>query len=263
LLPSQQALPEEVQAYRYAQGELLYRAKVVREEAVWRPVVVVLDVGAGVLGPVEQTVRWGAYLVGEATRRAGQPVVVVLVGAGGGAGSAGTSRGRRGGGAAAGGMGRVQVGEMERAADLVEWIWTRRWSAGGSGGGGGNGGAMRSLQVAEALRRSLGSRQAGAGGGSGSGGGGVRSPVVVVLSHPWFGEEEEPEAEVGQRSRTGAGNRQRGRGGPVPGLRGVFVQYPGYEVHPVLAERCEKWASIPAGPAGQEQLPTLLGDLLA
>jgi hypothetical protein len=50
---------------------------------------------------------------------------------------------------------------------------------------------------------------------------------IVVFSHPWFGAEESLQ--------------------PVPALRGLFVQYPGQQVRPVLAERCERWESVTAG----------------
>jgi hypothetical protein len=51
--------------------------------------------------------------------------------------------------------------------------------------------------------------------------------VVVVLAQAWFAAEEDvPE---------------------VPGLRGLFVQYPGHEVRPPLASRCERSESVPSG----------------
>ena len=65
--------------------------------------------------------------------------------------------------------------------------------------------------------------------------------VVLVLSHVWYGSEEEvPE---------------------VKGLRGLFVQYPGREVRPVLAERCERWEAVGSGAVGEvaEKLGRLVG----
>jgi hypothetical protein len=58
--------------------------------------------------------------------------------------------------------------------------------------------------------------------------GGPLGPVTVVLSHPYFGADEEP--------RTA-----------VPGLRALFVQYPGQHVPPALAAACERWETVPAG----------------
>ena len=33
----------------------------------------------------------------------------------------------------------------------------------------------------------------------------------------------------------------------MEGLRGLFVQYPGQSVRPVLAERCERWEEVKDG----------------
>jgi hypothetical protein len=41
----------------------------------------------------------------------------------------------------------------------------------------------------------------------------------------------------------------------------LFVQYPGQQVVPALASRCERWHSVAAGTRGG--LAPLLGDLLA
>jgi WD40 repeat protein len=49
-------------------------------------------------------------------------------------------------------------------------------------------------------------------------------PIILVLSHPWFGAE--------------------GKIPEMKGLRGLFVQYPHYPVVPVLAGKCEKWKNI-------------------
>jgi ATP-dependent Clp protease ATP-binding subunit ClpC len=68
--------------------------------------------------------------------------------------------------------------------------------------------------------------------------GGPLRPAIVVLSHPHFGAE----------------------GGPwpaVPGLRGLFVQYPGRRDRPALAAACERWEEVPAGRTAA------LGDVLA
>jgi ATP-dependent Clp protease ATP-binding subunit ClpC len=66
-------------------------------------------------------------------------------------------------------------------------------------------------------------------------------PVVLVLAPVWYGAEEEVPA--------------------VPGLRGLFVDYPRQRVRPVLAGRCEAWAAVPSSEIGQ--LERVLGGLLA
>ncbi|MCP5424263.1 MAG: WD40 repeat domain-containing protein, partial [Gammaproteobacteria bacterium] len=55
-------------------------------------------------------------------------------------------------------------------------------------------------------------------------------PPIVVLSHAWFGAEETIDR--------------------LPGLRGLFVQYPGQRVRPVLADHCERWVSLAAQDMG-------------
>jgi hypothetical protein len=66
-------------------------------------------------------------------------------------------------------------------------------------------------------------------------------PVILLLSHAWLGADQDdlPEA---------------------PNLRALFVQYPGYDITPPLAERCERWESVPAGET--EGLEWVLGRLL-
>jgi WD40 repeat protein len=49
-------------------------------------------------------------------------------------------------------------------------------------------------------------------------------PIILVLSHPWYGAEED----IPQ----------------IKDLRGLFVQLPGYPAVPVLAGKCEKWRTI-------------------
>lgn len=68
----------------------------------------------------------------------------------------------------------------------------------------------------------------------------VLEPVIVVLSQPWFGS--------GEALPT------------LPGLRGLFVQYPGTTVQPTLAVRCERWESVDTGDPAR--LPELLTRLL-
>jgi ATP-dependent Clp protease ATP-binding subunit ClpC len=83
--------------------------------------------------------------------------------------------------------------------------------------------AVLALRLAGILRRTL---------DDGNG----PEPPVVVLSHAWFGAEETISA--------------------MPGLRGLFVQYPGQRVEPVLAAHCERWVII-----GAHELPDLLNRL--
>lgn len=67
-------------------------------------------------------------------------------------------------------------------------------------------------------------------------------PIILLLSHPFFGAEEE---EVPK----------------VKNLRGLFVQYPGETVTPVMSVVCEKWRSV--APHQANDLPHILGVLLA
>ena len=69
---------------------------------------------------------------------------------------------------------------------------------------------------------------------------GPLDPVIVLLAQPWFGADEQVPT--------------------VPGLRGLFVQYPGRPVRPALAGHCERWASVPSKP--NEQLAEVLARLL-
>jgi hypothetical protein len=68
---------------------------------------------------------------------------------------------------------------------------------------------------------------------------GRNDAVVVLLTHAWFGAEDDVS--------------------PLPGLRGLFVQYPNQATHPPWARRCERWAAVSAqNPKGIE---TILGRL--
>ncbi len=115
----------------------------------------------------------------------------------------------------AGGRGSVRT--LERPADLVE-IWTERSLEGADEPG--------VLRVARAMRETLAD--------------GVLAPVVVLLSHVFFGADfEMPE---------------------VPSLRGLFVDYPGRRVRPPLSAACERWESV--GPGEVEGLGERLGRLV-
>ncbi len=48
---------------------------------------------------------------------------------------------------------------------------------------------------------------------------------------------------------------------PTPGIRALFVQYPGQQVRPSFAAHCERWESIDAGES--ERLSQVLGRLVA
>ncbi len=103
----------------------------------------------------------------------------------------------------AGGTGTVQV--LGRRSDLVE-IWTRRSLQGAD--------EPSSFKVARAMCETL-------------RGSDVLEPVVVLLSHVFYGADFElPE---------------------VPSLRGLFVDYPGERVRPPLAVVCERWESLASG----------------
>jgi hypothetical protein len=111
---------------------------------------------------------------------------------------------------------RVRVIPIQRRRDLVE-IWTSRGEPLADAGGG--------LRAAQRARESWGV--------------GGEEPIILVLSHAWFGAGEKlPE---------------------VTGLRGLFVQYPGGKVRPKL--RCEAWQTVDSHrPVG---LWAKLGELLA
>jgi ATP-dependent Clp protease ATP-binding subunit ClpC len=100
--------------------------------------------------------------------------------------------------------GRSEVYSLERVSDLVE-VWTRRSLEPAKAG--------RALGVARALRETL--------------RGESLEPVIVLLTHAWFGAEEEVPV--------------------VAGLRGLFVQYPSHANRPPLASACERWESMAAG----------------
>ena len=115
--------------------------------------------------------------------------------------------------------GKPQILELRHPADWVE-IFTRRSLYPMD--------AAAGLQVAAALRISL-------------AGEGAAEPIVLLLTHPWFGAEETLKG--------------------FPGLRGLFVQYPRQQVHPAIGAQCEKWESVlPDQGAGLEQV---LGRLIA
>jgi WD40 repeat protein len=104
--------------------------------------------------------------------------------------------------------GRGTTRPLEQRRDLVD-LWTARSSAPAEAAG--------ALRAAWACRAQLGV--------------GPDEPLIVALTHAYFGAEE-----VGLPR--------------VPGLRGLFVQYPGQQVRPALAAQCERWESVPAGSIG-------------
>jgi ATP-dependent Clp protease ATP-binding subunit ClpC len=97
------------------------------------------------------------------------------------------------------------VRELRQPADLVE-VWMQRSLRVVH--------ARRSLRLAAAVR-------------DGMRGDGTQEPLVLLLTQPWFGAEEEVESSIG-------------------GMRGLFVQYPSPtpQVRPALAGLCERWASV-------------------
>ncbi len=107
---------------------------------------------------------------------------------------------------------------LERSADLVE-VWTQRSLEGAH--------VARSLKLARGLRDQM---RDGLG----------AEPIVVLLTHVWYGADEDPP--------------------PVPELRGLFVQYPGQAVRPALAAQCQRWESVT--PGHMSGLGDLLGRLV-
>ena len=101
---------------------------------------------------------------------------------------------------AAGGAGQVRL--LEQPADLLD-LWLLRSLEPAP--------AAQTLRLAHTLHTLLRDDRL--------------EPVIVLLSHPWFGAEEEVPA--------------------VSALRGLFVQYPGQQVRPALAGCCERWESVP------------------
>lgn len=116
----------------------------------------------------------------------------------------------------AGGEGTAHA--VERADDLVE-IWTARSHEPAR--------ERACLHAARAVRHAL--------------HGSVLEPVIVLLTHPYFGAEA--------------------RLPTMPTLRALFVQYPRQRVTPALASACECWESVAAGDTAA--LPSRLGRLLA
>ena len=105
--------------------------------------------------------------------------------------------------------------ELHGRSDLVE-IFTSRTTRRAS--------ASKSLKMASALRAHL----------KGEG----PDPVILLLTHPWFGEGEEVEK--------------------VKGLRGLFVSTGRALEEPVLAAQCERYSQV----RGIEDLGSILGELV-
>jgi ATP-dependent Clp protease ATP-binding subunit ClpC len=112
---------------------------------------------------------------------------------------------------------RELIRPVERASDLLE-IWTTRTLNLAN--------STRSLRLAEAVRRQL--RD------------GVLEPIVLVLSHTWFGWDAEPTK--------------------PQHLRGLFIEYPRHAARPSLADVCERWESHPC--VANPNLPRILAQLI-
>ena len=80
LVPSEWALRDEVRAYRYSRGELLYRAQMGREPPRLRPTVLVLDVSATCLGAIAEVLRPAAHYLARALLQAGEPAFLLAAG---------------------------------------------------------------------------------------------------------------------------------------------------------------------------------------
>lgn len=70
---------------------------------------------------------------------------------------------------------------------------------------------IRSLKLANAIRTNLRDESG-------------LEPIILLLTHPWFGAEA-------KLSR-------------IPGLRGLFVQYPSMQIQPTIANLCDRYSSI-------------------
>ena len=87
--------------------------------------------------------------------------------------------------------------------------------------------APRSLKLAQSLRANLDSE------------GGLEA-IVLLVTHPWFGADDEMPS--------------------MSHVRGLFIQYPGYPVRPVLATQYERWQMV--APDHTTGLDQILGDLM-
>jgi hypothetical protein len=123
LLPTQLAMPADVQWVRHLRAELLFRSREAAEPPQLRPTVIVLDVSPATFGPVESVTRLAAHLVASTLREAGVPVVLVTPDEPADA-----------------------IVVIEHRADLVE-AWTRRTLS--------HANAARLLRAAVAVRASL------------------------------------------------------------------------------------------------------------
>ena len=100
---------------------------------------------------------------------------------------------------------RESIWPIEKSADLIH-IWTHRSLKPAK--------PARSLKLANAIRANLRNSFG-------------PDPAILLLTQPWFGEEENlPD---------------------IQGLRGLFVQYPSRQVQPFMAGVCERWESVDSG----------------
>ncbi len=77
LLPSQHALPEQVQTIYHLRGELLYRARTGTVPPKLRPTVILLDISPPTFGPVEKITRSAAHIVAASLMERNIPAVLV------------------------------------------------------------------------------------------------------------------------------------------------------------------------------------------
>ncbi|MEM7578411.1 MAG: WD40 repeat domain-containing protein [Cyanobacteria bacterium P01_A01_bin.80] len=87
---------------------------------------------------------------------------------------------------------------------------------------------VRSLKLANAIRTNLKDESG-------------LEPIILLLTHPWFGAEAKLS--------------------PIPGLRGLFVQYPSVQVQPTIAKLCDRYLCIDVKQTAElgETLGYLLG----
>jgi ATP-dependent Clp protease ATP-binding subunit ClpC len=197
LVPSQWALPAQVQAWRMAHGGLLYRARSDKEPPQLPPMVLVLDCSPCCFGHTETLVRSAAFALGRFLLEAGQRPYLVVATA------------------------TAAVHQLGERQDLVTILTVRSAAAGK---------AAPALQTAAALREKLRAEH-------------PQEPVILLLTHPWFGAEEAAPQLM------------------VPRLRGLFVRYPKHETVPVLGPRCERYIAL--SPHDSHRLGQALAELLA
>ncbi len=195
LVPSTWALPADVRAYRYSQGELLYRAQVGREMPQLRPTVLVLDVSAPCLGPIAGILRPAAFCLSRALLAAGEPGYLLAAG------------------------GDNSARPLQHVLDMFEILTAQTLAPVDP---------ERTLRQAQGLRETL-------------AGTGALEPVIVLMSHVYFGAEHRELAAPAH-------------------LRAVFAQYPRHPHRPAWHDRCERWQAL--APDNPDAIPEAVARIM-